>query len=188
MLWSLHILPITGKHLKEIKSLHVLHLAGTQVTDAGLKELAPLKNLAQLHLQETQVTDAGLKELAPFTNLASLNLDGTKVTDAGLDWANVDKSRVGIYVGLTEHGNVETENEVYALKGYDYDTQFWSHHHNPRTVANSPAGEVTLSLGVTGPHYTLGAACAAGPGGVEGPGPLPIRHHRPRTPTSALLV
>src|SRR6185437_5029451 len=43
-----------------------------------------------------------------------------------------------------------------------YDTSCWSHHHNPRTVANSPAGEVTLSLGITGPHYTLGAACAAG--------------------------
>ena len=65
--------------------------------------------------------------------------------------------RVGIYVGVTEHGNVETENEIYQLKGYDYDTQYWSHHHNPRTVANNPAGEISLNLGITGPHYTLGA-------------------------------
>ncbi|MCH8922465.1 MAG: beta-ketoacyl-[acyl-carrier-protein] synthase family protein, partial [Planctomycetes bacterium] len=55
---------------------------------------------------------------------------------------------------------------VYSLKGYDYDTSFWSHHHNPRTVANNPAGEITLSLGVTGPHYCIGAACAAGNAGV----------------------
>ncbi len=88
------------------------------------------------------------------------------VADAGLDWPNVDKSRVGIYVGVTEHGNVETENELYLLKGYDYDIQFWSHHHNPRTVANNPAGEISVNLGITGPHYTLGAACAAGNAGV----------------------
>jgi 3-oxoacyl-[acyl-carrier-protein] synthase II len=39
---------------------------------------------------------------------------------------------------------------------------FWSHHHNPRTVANNPAGEVTLNLGIRGPAYSLGGACAAG--------------------------
>ena len=88
------------------------------------------------------------------------------VADAGLDWENVDKSRVGIYLGVTEHGNVETENEIYELKGYDYDTSFWSHHHNPRTVANNPAGEVALNMNVVGPHYTIGAACAAGNAGL----------------------
>jgi len=88
------------------------------------------------------------------------------VADSGLDWPNVDRSTVGIYVGVTEHGNVETENEIYQLKGFDYDTKFWSHHHNPRTVANNPAGEVSLNLGITGPHYTLGAACAAGNAGI----------------------
>lgn len=84
------------------------------------------------------------------------------IADSGCDWENCDKSRVGVYVGVTEHGNVETENEIYTLKEFNYDTQFWSHHHNPRTVANNPAGEVTLNLGITGPHYTIGAACAAG--------------------------
>ena len=88
------------------------------------------------------------------------------VADSGLDWENVDRATVGIYVGVTEHGNVETENEIFLIKGYDYDTQFWSHHHNPRTVANNPAGEISLNLGITGPHYTLGAACAAGNAGI----------------------
>jgi len=88
------------------------------------------------------------------------------IADAGLDWANVDKANVGIYLGVTEHGNVETENEIYELRGFDYDTKFWSHHHNPRTVANNPAGEVSLNLGITGPHYTVGAACAAGNAGL----------------------
>src|SRR5262245_49169656 len=88
------------------------------------------------------------------------------IRDAGLDWPASDKSRVGIYLGVTEHGNVETENEIYLLKGYDYDTSYWSHHHNPRTVANNPAGEVALNTRVTGPHYTIGAACAAGNAGL----------------------
>jgi 3-oxoacyl-[acyl-carrier-protein] synthase II len=88
------------------------------------------------------------------------------IRDAGLDWDGFDKSTAGIYVGVTEHGNVETENEIHQLKEFGYDTQFWSHHHNPRTVANNPAGEITLNLGVTGPHYTLGAACAAGNAGL----------------------
>ena len=87
------------------------------------------------------------------------------VNDSGLNWEDVDKSRVGVYLGITEHGNVETENEIYEISQFDYDTKVWSHHHNPRTVANNPAGEVTLSLGVTGPHLTIGAACAAGNAG-----------------------
>ena len=82
--------------------------------------------------------------------------------DSGIDFSAIDKSRVGVYLGTTEHGNVETENEVYNISKYDYDVRFWSHHHNPRTVANSPAGEVTLNMGITGPHYVIGAACAAG--------------------------
>jgi 3-oxoacyl-[acyl-carrier-protein] synthase II len=88
------------------------------------------------------------------------------VKDSGMDWANVDRSAVGVYLGVTEHGNVETENEIYQIKAYNYDTAFWSHHHNPRTVANNPAGEVALNMSITGPHYTLGAACAAGNAGL----------------------
>jgi 3-oxoacyl-[acyl-carrier-protein] synthase II len=88
------------------------------------------------------------------------------VADSGLDWANIDRERVGVYIGVTEHGNVETENEIYEIKGYNYDTSVWSHHHNPRTVANNPAGEITLNMGITGPHYTIGAACAAGNAGL----------------------
>jgi 3-oxoacyl-[acyl-carrier-protein] synthase II len=84
------------------------------------------------------------------------------LADAGIDWPTVDRSRVGVYVGTTEHGNVETETEIYEVSKQNYDLSFWTHHHNPRTVANNPAGEVTLNLGVTGPAYCIGAACAAG--------------------------
>ncbi len=84
------------------------------------------------------------------------------LADADLDINTYDKAKVGVYIGLTEHGTVETENEVYSISKYDYNTDYWTHHHNPRTVLNNPAGEITLSLGITGPHYSIGAACAAG--------------------------
>ncbi|MGE0434973.1 MAG: beta-ketoacyl synthase [Planctomycetota bacterium] len=82
--------------------------------------------------------------------------------DAGLSLDSLDRDRIGMFIGTTEHGNVETEQEVTGLLKYDNDVKYWSHHHNPRTVSNNPAGEVSICLGITGPHYTLGAACAAG--------------------------
>ncbi len=82
--------------------------------------------------------------------------------DAGIDLSIYDLTRVGVYPGVTEHGNVETENEIHEVGRYGFDLSYWSHHHNPRTVANNPAGEVTLNLGLRGPAYCLGGACAAG--------------------------
>ncbi len=84
------------------------------------------------------------------------------LANAGLDLAKLNPARAGVYIGITEHGNVETENEIFAISKFNYDTKYWSHYHNPRTVANTPAGEASLNLGITGPAYTIGAACAAG--------------------------
>jgi 3-oxoacyl-[acyl-carrier-protein] synthase II len=84
------------------------------------------------------------------------------INNANLALDYYDKSRIGVYIGLTEHGTVETENEIYNISQYGYNTDYWTHHHNPRTVLNNPAGEITMSLGITGPHYSIGAACAAG--------------------------
>jgi len=84
------------------------------------------------------------------------------LADAGIEIEATDRDRVGVYVGLTEHGTVETENEVYNVSQYGFNLDYWTHHHNPRTVLNNPAGEITMSLGITGPHYSVGAACAAG--------------------------
>ncbi len=107
------------------------------------------------------------KDLRRGTRAGSISVycANEAVRDSGLDWANVARDRVGVYLGITEHGNVETENEVYEISKFQYDTKVWSHHHNPRTVANNPAGEVTLNMGITGPHLTIGAACAAGNAG-----------------------
>ena len=108
------------------------------------------------------------KELRIGTRAGSMSIYSAHeaVNDSGVAWDKVDKSRVGIYLGITEHGNVETENEIASLATFKNDTKYWSHYHNPRTVANNPAGEASLNLGITGPAYTLGAACAAGNIGI----------------------
>jgi len=82
--------------------------------------------------------------------------------NGNLDISTYDSDKIGVYIGLTEHGTVETENEVYNISKYGHNTDYWTHHHNPRTVLNNPAGEITMNLGITGPHYVIGAACAAG--------------------------
>jgi 3-oxoacyl-[acyl-carrier-protein] synthase II len=104
------------------------------------------------------------KELRRGTRAGSISIwcANEALRDGGFALESLDRSRVGVYVGTTEHGNVETENQIHEVSQYGFDLSYWSHHHNPRTVANNPAGEVTLALGLTGPAYAIGAACAAG--------------------------
>lgn len=104
------------------------------------------------------------KEVRVGTRAGSISIYCAReaLADSGVDFERMPKDRIGIYIGCTEHGNVATENEIYNISKFDYDTKYWSHYHNPRTVANNPAGETSLNLGVTGPAYTIGAACAAG--------------------------
>ncbi|MEO5960437.1 MAG: beta-ketoacyl-[acyl-carrier-protein] synthase family protein, partial [Opitutaceae bacterium] len=104
------------------------------------------------------------KEVRVGTRAGSISIYCAReaLADSGAAFDAMAKDRIGIYIGCTEHGNVETENEIYNISKFNYDTKFWSHYHNPRTVANNPAGEASLNLGVTGPAYTIGAACAAG--------------------------
>ncbi len=85
------------------------------------------------------------------------------VLDSSIDWESVDKSRVGIFLGIAEHGNAESEKE---LKDFftvnNQKISLFSHQHTFKTIANSPAGEVSVNLKVTGPHFTIGGACASG--------------------------
>jgi len=108
------------------------------------------------------------KELRVGTRAGSVAIycSNEAVQDSELAWGELDTSRVGVYLGITEHGNVETEGEIHEIRQYNDDIRYWSHYHNPRTVANNPAGEVTINLKITGPHYTVGAACAAGNLGI----------------------
>ena len=136
-------------------------------------------NIQELDLRYMGKTPAGIcdfdeqrylnrRHLRVCTRAGSISVFCAReaVADAGIEMDALPKDRTGIYLGITEHGNVETENEVYNISQFDYDVKFWTHHHNPRTVANNPAGEVSIHMGITGPHYTIGAACAAGNAGL----------------------
>src|SRR6476660_7996064 len=152
-----------GNSLAEYRAALLNSRSGVQKYDIRYvgETLAGICNFDELKYQKK-------KEVRRGTRAGSISIYCAQeaVADSGLDWPNINRERVGVYIGVTEHGNVETENEIYEIKGYDYDTSVWSHHHNPRTVANNPAGEIALNLGITGPHYTIGAACAAGNAGL----------------------
>ena len=148
-----------GNNLAEFRRSLLAGVSGVRAFETRYMGavLAGICNFNELKYQKK-------KELRRGTRAGSIAIycANEAIVDSAIPWAAVDKSRAGVYIGVTEHGNVETENEIANIKEYNYDVKFWSHHHNPRTVANNPAGEVTLNMGITGPHYTLGAACAAG--------------------------
>jgi 3-oxoacyl-[acyl-carrier-protein] synthase II len=152
-----------GNNLTEFRNNLLTGVAGIESVDVRYmgKLIAGLCHFDPLKYQKK-------KELRVGTRAGSISIYCAReaVADSGVAWDSFDKNRVGVYIGCTEHGNVETENEIYALSQYNYDTKYWSHYHNPRSVANNPAGETTLNLGITGPAYTLGAACAAGNLGI----------------------
>jgi len=152
---------------------------GDNLADMRANLLAGRPNVIDIDMRHMGKVHAGVcgydarkyqtrKELRVSTRAGSIAIYCAReaLADAAVDWDGMDKARVGIYIGTTEHGNVETENEIHNISQFNYDTRYWSHHHNPRTVSNNPAGEVTMNLGVTGPHYTIGAACAAGNAGL----------------------
>lgn len=66
-------------------NLRWLDLAGTKISDAGLKGITSMPNLTRLHLERTGITDTGLSEVARLNNLEYLNLYGTSISDAGLE-------------------------------------------------------------------------------------------------------
>ena len=152
-----------GNNLKEFRHNLLNGVSGVQEYETRYmgKVLAGVCDFDELKYQKK-------KERRRGTRVGSVSIYCSReaFADANIDLEAIDRSRVGVYLGTTEHGNVETENEVYNISKYDYDVKYWSHHHNPRTVSNNPAGEVTLNMKITGPHYTIGAACAAGNMGV----------------------
>jgi internalin A len=83
-----------------------LYLGFTQITDAGLKELAGLKNLQSLHIFNTKISGNGLKELSELNNLQDLDLLSTQVTDAGLKVLASLKNLQALNLGNTRVSNV----------------------------------------------------------------------------------
>jgi len=70
--------------LPSFTRLHTLVLP-KKMTDAGARTVGKMKNLRRLDLSGTQVTDTGLRAIAGLTQLEELSLAGAPVTDAGID-------------------------------------------------------------------------------------------------------
>ena len=79
---------LKNKHLKQLavfKNLTTLNLTDTYVTDVGLKDIAVFRKATTLNLSDTDVTDGGLKELAALKNLTTLNLRKSEVKGCGVE-------------------------------------------------------------------------------------------------------
>lgn len=84
------------------------------------------------------------------------------VAHSGINWEAVNKDRLGLFVGIAEHGSIELEKEfLYFYEKKEIKISHWSPMHNYKIIANSPASEVAIYLKITGPHMTLGGACSA---------------------------
>ena len=61
------------------------------------------------------------KEVRVGTRAGSISIYCAReaVADSGVNWDALPKDRVGIYIGCTEHGNVETENEIYNISKFN---------------------------------------------------------------------
>jgi Leucine-rich repeat (LRR) protein len=89
--------------LARFSQLTALCLNSTNLTDAGLAEVAKLSGLKELYVWDTKITDAGLKGLAArLPQLEKLDISITSVTDAGLAEVAKLSGLKELYVGGTE--------------------------------------------------------------------------------------
>jgi Leucine-rich repeat (LRR) protein len=73
------------QHLNRMSNLEQLWIGGSQVSDAGLEQIAATHpRLKALSLNSTKITDKGLASLEKLPNLTVLQLMHTDITDAGL--------------------------------------------------------------------------------------------------------
>jgi len=98
------------------------------------------------------------KRMDRFTQFA---VAGAKmaVADAGIDLEQLEKDRVGVVLG-SGIGGIETMEEscrVLSEKGPGRVSPFFV----PMMIGNMAAGQIAISLGVTGPNITVVTACAS---------------------------
>jgi len=73
-----------ARKLGSMRSLEVLDLARTRISNAGIAGLAQLTALRELDLAYAQLDDEGFAKLGALTLLEKLNLDSTHLTDVSI--------------------------------------------------------------------------------------------------------
>ena len=102
------------------------------------------------------------KELRHSTRGASIAIYCARQALERACLRSFNPKRVGVYIGITEHGTVETEKQLSSLRAFSWDLNTFDPYQNLKTISNNPAGAVAGKLCLEGPAYTLGGACAAG--------------------------
>jgi hypothetical protein len=69
--------------MQGFKSLRVLNIGQTRITDAGLEQLAGLTKIEMLDLTDSAISDVGLVYLCGLNRLRDLRLPGCKTTIEG---------------------------------------------------------------------------------------------------------
>jgi 3-oxoacyl-[acyl-carrier-protein] synthase II len=73
------------------------------------------------------------------------------LADSGVGFEALPKDRVGMYIGITEHGNVETENEIHEVSKYGFDTVVLVAPPQPAHGRQQPRRRGDALLGIPGP-------------------------------------
>jgi Leucine-rich repeat (LRR) protein len=83
---SLHLkdTEVDGTGLQLNRSIQVLDLSNSRVTDESIQSLISLTELAWLSLSNTKITDKAIEHLVQIQKLAHLDLSRTQVSDAGV--------------------------------------------------------------------------------------------------------
>ncbi|MGD9680176.1 MAG: protein kinase [Candidatus Obscuribacterales bacterium] len=84
---NLSFKPVQDADLKLLYShrIRALYLGGTLISDAGLVDLAShMRSLSILRLPDTRVSDSGIKNIGLLKDLTELDLRGCNITDGGL--------------------------------------------------------------------------------------------------------
>lgn len=72
------------RQLQDFSYLLTVNLSSTDVTDDALRHLSEMRHLSSVDLNNTNIGNEGLKHLRNVKSLDSLEISDTRVTDAGL--------------------------------------------------------------------------------------------------------
>ncbi len=112
------------KALASLPKLRQLRIAGRQIDDAAVEELAHWPALSSLHLIQPGITGKSLETIATMSELSSLYIDECALPDEA--WAKLFTARPSLHVHVDQAPS--RLRSACALK-YFANRRFWSQHH-----------------------------------------------------------